>query len=284
MQENISIILPCYNEWGKIYKNISFLQDYIAKKLPSINASFLLVNDWSQDNTKCELFKLKNHFLNITVISYNTNRWKGYALRQGLLKAKWDIIAFYDSDLDIAPKYLINHISHLLENRTSSIVIWRKKMWKCHISMKRKLISNINIQVNSVLFGLPVRDTQTGLKVFRRELRDVFIKNVKTHWYAFDVDFLYHVVMNGYSITSLPVVVKINEKWSWVNTSSILIFLKDLISLFKKSHRWFLQRKSITLKSKIRISLLKFVIFPIENILDMIFLIKKLKSKNETKI
>ena len=66
-----------------------------------MNYEFILVNDGSTDNTKKEIEKLKQKYTFVKTVSYRTNMWKWFAINQWLQEADWEIIVFYDSDLDI---------------------------------------------------------------------------------------------------------------------------------------------------------------------------------------
>ncbi len=59
-----------------------------------------------------------------------------------------------------------------------------------------------------MLFGLPLPDTQTGLKVFRADvLRDVF-RRVLVKRFAFDIEVLGLAHRYGYKIVDAPVTLK----------------------------------------------------------------------------
>ena len=126
MKKKTSIILPCFNEWNNIYSNIEFLNLYLEKYLKNIKYEIILVNDWSEDNTKEEIQKLEIKYDFIKIVDYRINMWKWFAISKWLEISSWDIIAFYDSDLDIEPDSLIRHIKYLNKKNNYSMVIWSK--------------------------------------------------------------------------------------------------------------------------------------------------------------
>lgn len=276
MEKIISIILPCYNEWEKIYENMTFLYDFLKLNFIKENFEFVLINDWSSDNTGSEIKKLETIIPNSKIISYKKNVWKWYAIKKWLEISTWEIIACYDSDLDISPDFLVEHIEFLIKNPSESIVIWTKQWAKNNVPIKRKIISSVHRKVNSILFSLPINDTQTGLKVFRKNIKKIFLKKVKTSWYAFDVDFLYNVVKKWYKINSLPIKISINNLKSWVNFFTILTFLKEIIFLYRKI-QFKLKTKKLILWVRIKLFFIKCFIFPIEKIINLIFLMRKKK-------
>lgn len=254
---------------------MTFLYDFLKLNFNNnFIFEFILINDWSSDNTYNEISKVWNKITEAKIISYNENKWKWYAIKKWLKESSWEIIAFYDSDLDISPNFLVEHINFLLENKESYIVIWTKEWANNKVPLKRKIISNVHRKVNYILFSLPINDTQTWLKVFRKEIKEIFLKKVKTSGYAFDVDFLYNVVKKSYKIDSLPIEVNINHLNSWINFFTILKFLKDIIILYKKI-QFKLKTKKIIFSTKVKLFFIKCFIFPIEKIINFIFFLKK---------
>lgn len=85
----ISAIVPAYNE----EKNISNL---LKKLLRSKYVNQIIcVNDGSTDNTLKKIKQIRG----ITIINLEKNHGKGYAIAQGIKKAKGDIVVFIDADL-----------------------------------------------------------------------------------------------------------------------------------------------------------------------------------------
>jgi hypothetical protein len=210
--------------------------------------------------------------------------WKWFAISQWLQKTEGDIIAFYDSDLDIEPDSLINHIQYLESNQKYSIVVWSKIHGKSKIrySLKRNIISKFNIFLNKILFWLPIKDTQTWLKVFKKELKDTFLQNIKIFWYAFDIEFLYHIHKKGHKIKELPVRVNLSSS-SWVNFLGIINYLREIV-IFHKKVSFVVSRKKITFTTKLKLIFIKSVVFPIENGVNFILFMTRKKRLNNASL
>lgn len=56
-----------------------------------------------------------------------------------------------------------------------------------------------------VLFRLKVKDTQTGLKIFRADALKAVIPLIKTKGYAYDIEILVALNTRGYRIMEMPV-------------------------------------------------------------------------------
>jgi hypothetical protein len=79
---------------------------------------------------------------------------------------------------------------------------------------------------------MPIRDTQTGLKLFKREvLRAVFPK-VLVKRYAFDLELLAIANHFGFSIAEAPVIVNYRGKFGHIKISAIFNIFWDTMAVF----------------------------------------------------
>ena len=75
-RERICVIVPTYNNSGTIADVLS--------RIYKITQNIIVVNDGSNDNTK---YILQNIGFSLTIVEYEQNRGKGYALKCGFRKA-----------------------------------------------------------------------------------------------------------------------------------------------------------------------------------------------------
>ncbi|MFW9601936.1 MAG: glycosyltransferase family 2 protein [Prevotella sp.] len=75
-REKICVIVPTYNNSGTIADVLS--------RIYKITQNIIVVNDGSNDNTK---YILQNIGFSLTIVEYEQNRGKGYALKCGFRKA-----------------------------------------------------------------------------------------------------------------------------------------------------------------------------------------------------
>jgi len=87
-----------------------------------------------------------------------------------------------------------------------------------------------------MLFGLPLRDTQTGLKLFRREvLRRVFRKMLVKR-YAFDLEILALAHHFQYRIAQAPVTLRPQRRRDRIWLVDIYHTLWDTLAIFYRMH------------------------------------------------
>lgn len=233
----VSIIVPAYKQSRTIKRDISS----IATAMDGTRWDFeiIVVVDGSPDKTLENAQKISHK--KVKVHGYNTNRGKGYAVRYGMARAKGDLIAFIDSGMDINP----NSISMVLEHMEwygSDIIVASKRHTasKVNYSFLRKIYSWGYYMVVKTLFGLKVRDTQTGLKVFRREVLETVLPRLLVKAFAFDIELLAVSHHLGYKkIHEAPVELELNftetsfKKWLPIFLEpNIRRMLRDTMAVF----------------------------------------------------
>jgi glycosyltransferase involved in cell wall biosynthesis len=105
MNNGFSVIMPTYNQASFIRRAIISLQNQTYK-----NWELIIINDGCTDNTEEYLSCLLDD-PKITYIKNDKNQGLGYALNQGLDRAKYDYIAYLPSD----DFYYKNHLESLKE-------------------------------------------------------------------------------------------------------------------------------------------------------------------------
>ncbi|MEA2020672.1 MAG: glycosyltransferase family 2 protein [Patescibacteria group bacterium] len=105
--QKVSCIIPVYNEEKTVAKVVD-----LALKTPQIG-ELIVVNDGSTDNSIQNLTQFKDQ---IKIINLEKNHGKGYAIAQGIRKAKLPYILLLDADLiNLKPFHISSIINPVLE-------------------------------------------------------------------------------------------------------------------------------------------------------------------------
>lgn len=200
----LSVIMPAYNEEQCIYENLLSVCEYVSTFHP--NYEILLVNDGSTDCTFEEAMRARKENFHIKIVTYRINRGKGGAIKEGIEKASGEYIAFLDADLDLSPVHLHQFLEALLDE-DADIVIGSKLHKDSHLNYpwKRKVMSYGYFVILRILFRLKLKDTQTGVKLFRAEAIKPIARELKTSGYAFDIEILARANDIGCRILEMPV-------------------------------------------------------------------------------
>ena len=88
MEEKIylSVIIPAYNEKARIKNTLLEIDKFLTT--PDYNYEIIVVDDGSRDGMVKLVKILQESIKNLKIISNQKNYGKGYAVRQGLLKAR----------------------------------------------------------------------------------------------------------------------------------------------------------------------------------------------------
>jgi glycosyltransferase involved in cell wall biosynthesis len=198
----VSVILSVYNQQADIRRTFDAISKY---SVTHPNFSFIFVNDGSVDHTKhilaAGIRTIKSP--QIHLISYSPRAGKGYAIRQGVDYADSDVICYLDSDL----AYSLDHLDLMVEKlRDYDIVVGSRRLIANPKAAKlnRGMAENMIDFLSCKILNLRLKDTQIGLKGFRREVaKDLFSRQKLTE-FSFDLELIYLAKKRGYSIGEIP--------------------------------------------------------------------------------
>ena len=233
MNQSISVIMPAYNEGQHIFENIRMTHEVMRET--GMTTEIVVVDDGSIDNTLNEIERATHTFDNVAVVHNPYNMGKGMALRAGFDYSSGEIVVFLDADLDLHPSQIKALIS-VLKMGSYDVVVTSKHHPDSQLDYprSRKFASWLYYMAIKILFSLPVRDTQTGLKVFRRKVLQNVFHRLLVKKFAYDVELLATAVRLGYTIYEIPVVLNFKRelKWGRISTEDILNIIVDTLAIF----------------------------------------------------
>ena len=165
------------------------------------------------------------------------NSGKGNALREGLAAAKGKYLGFIDADGDIPPTHVSEFLS-VIRSRQPDIIVGSKRHPDSQVVYPplRRFYSWGYQQLIRVLFRLSVRDTQTGLKLIRRQVLAEVLPRMVEKRFAFDLELLVVARHLGYrEVTEAPIT--IGERFgSTISFRSVRNMLVDTLAIFYRLH------------------------------------------------
>lgn len=183
----LSVVIPAYKQEKTIARDLKRIKDVLDKI--RYDYEIVVVVDGRTDNTFESAKKIKSK--KIKVVGYGKNKGKGHAVRYGMARTKGDIIAFIDAGMDLDP----NGLSMLLEHfewYDADIIVGSKRhpVSQVDYPWQRRVLSFGYQVLVRILFGLNVRDTQVGMKFFRRKVLEDVLPRLLVKTYAFDIEML----------------------------------------------------------------------------------------------
>ncbi len=210
-KECLTVIMPAYNEGMHIHDNLLKASEIISGFVR--NYRIIAVDDGSSDNTLSEIISASEADSKISYISYKPNQGKGKAITNGVLYANSDYVAFLDSDLELNPAMLKGFLKTMKE-KNADIVIGSKlhKDSKLEYPLSRRIMSIGYYVVLKIMFRLDIKDTQTGIKLFRTRVIKTLTENMITDGYAYDIEILAKANKAGCRILEMPIELKFKRE------------------------------------------------------------------------
>ena len=200
-----SIVIPAYNEGARLAPTLEKVLSYVHQQ--GWDAEVIVVNDGSSDNTAeiVRSFAQKQPMLRL--VENPGNRGKGYAVRNGILNARGEIVLFSDADLS-SP---IEEMPKLLEALKAGADIaigsrWlRAELQTSRQSLHRQIFGRIFNGLNRIILGLRFKDTQCGFKAFTRRAAQTILPLQRIERWGFDPEILFLARKFGFRVAEVPV-------------------------------------------------------------------------------
>jgi dolichyl-phosphate beta-glucosyltransferase len=196
----VTIVLPCYQEAERLPAALDrYLAHFSAGRL---GVEVLVVDDGSTDHTLAAAEAIAARDRRVRVLRCPTHRGKGFAVRTGMLAGRGDRLVFTDADGSYDPDQ-VERVLHALDG--APVAIGRRGELETSGPVLRRLASRVFNQAMRRLLGLPFRDTQCGLKGFRREAATELFGRTRVDGFAFDAEVLFLARRLGLTVAEVPV-------------------------------------------------------------------------------
>ncbi|HYN68927.1 MAG TPA: glycosyltransferase [Candidatus Eisenbacteria bacterium] len=205
---SLTLVLPAYNEAGRIGPALDELVAYLRSAPPGLPATtVLVVDDGSGDDTS-NLVRARpeavDGLINVMTVPH---AGKGAAVRAGMLAAEGDVVVFADADMATPP----DQLPRLLAALARADLALGSRIQPDGTDMRasqpryRRMLGGLFHRLASLWVVGPVEDTQCGFKGFTREAaQDLFARQRVTS-IVFDVELIHLARRRGYRIAIVPV-------------------------------------------------------------------------------
>lgn len=201
----LSLILPAYNEVGRIRHTIEQTRAYLEQR--HIAHEIIVAAD-GDDGTREAVADMARSDPRLSVLGSVKRGGKGRGIRLGVQRAAGHIIGFADADFKTPIEEIDKLLPWLCEGY--DIVIGSRAMAESRIEEPQPIYRQLGSQAFAVvlhlLLGLwHINDTQCGFKFFRAPVaRDLF-RRQRIDGYMFDVEILHLAEQSGYHIKEVGV-------------------------------------------------------------------------------
>jgi dolichyl-phosphate beta-glucosyltransferase len=201
----LSLIIPAFNEEGRITKSLDRILRYLQSQ--PYSSEIIIVDDGSHDRTSDLVQERFEKHPEVRIHQQPRNLGKGAAVKQGMLLGNGEYLFFSDADLSVPIETLPDFLTQL-ENHFDVAIGTRRKAGaaiEVHQPFYRELLGRTYTTLSNRLLGLQVSDFTCGFKGFRREAaRYLFSRQQLKNW-SFDAEILYLAQLKGYRVLEAPV-------------------------------------------------------------------------------
>jgi dolichyl-phosphate beta-glucosyltransferase len=201
----LSLIVPAYNEVQSIRATLADFQSYLER---AGHGYEIIVAADGDDGTRELVAELAAHDRRLSVLGSAERGGKGRGIREGIARARGQIIGFADADnktplseMDKVMPWFVRGFDLVIGSRTMA-----DSCIEVPQPLHRRLGSRAFALAMHMVIGMwNIRDTQCGFKFFRRHAaRDLFQRQ-RIDGYMFDVEILYLARRAGYRIKEVGV-------------------------------------------------------------------------------
>ena len=217
---SVAVLLPAYNEEVAIASMILLSSNYADE--------VIVIDDGSSDSTK-EISELAG----ATVLSHNTNRGKGVALKTGFEYAKnYDIIVTIDADGQHNPNEIPLLLKPILDDEADLVNGSRYLHGQDTSTPKyRRIGQTVLDTATNIASGVKITDSQSGFRAFSSKCYEHF--NFDPEGFGIESDMLIEASNNNLRIMEVDITVRYDVNTTTANPIiqgfSVLIRVLELM-------------------------------------------------------
>ena len=231
MIKSLSIVIPFFNEAKRVNVSLKKIKKFVDRsKFKRIEVNF--INDGSIDESPqiIKKFIKKENRKNIKykIFELGANEGKGAALKKGVLKSNCAWILTSDIDLSVDLNQVIIWERKKLIISKHKIFFGSRELKNSVVKSKfyRKFLGYFFRLFTLLFFGIDLKDSQCGFKLYEKSVAKYIFKNLKTKGFEHDIEIVTLAKNKNFKIIELPV------HWRHVSGSKLNVFFDPIKMLF----------------------------------------------------
>ena len=228
VRDKLNIIIPLYNPHAGWENHFIDSISELKKELKETELTVILVNDGSTIQIN-NIEGIVNRLKDLKYYSYPVNKGKGYAIRYGINISDADFYIYTDIDFPFGYQIISQTYQILKSSKTNIVIGTREISYFRMLPLKRRIYSVLLKELNYLITGFKIKDTQAGLKGLDNKARKV-LAGTKINTFLFELEFLKNSLKQG--LTYKFINVRCRPRIKFTNFR-FRILLKETISLLK---------------------------------------------------
>ena len=198
MTDALSLFFPMYNEEGNIDQAVASALAALAAV--SDRYEVIVVDDGSRDRTGSIADRLVSANPLVRVVHHSFNRGYGAALRSGLQAATHSLVILADGD----NQFDLGELPILVRALEGFDVVSGYRITRRDPAIRR-LYAFLYNRLARLLFDIPVRDVNCGFKIYRRDLLERLLPQLRSTGALINVEMLARARKLGARVTDVGV-------------------------------------------------------------------------------
>jgi len=199
---DLSLVIACYNEEPLLEASVQDTFEVLDGMRASSEVIF--VDDRSRDRTREIIARIiaANPGRALRVIHHERNLGRGATVADGIRAATGTYVGFIDIDLEVHARYIPSCVAALQKGGDVATALRVYKFnWR---SLDRYVLSTGYRWLMKRATGVPLQDTETGFKFFRRDrILPVLDQTMDAGWF-WDTEIMVRAHYAGLRIVEIP--------------------------------------------------------------------------------
>jgi dolichyl-phosphate beta-glucosyltransferase len=205
---DLALVLPAFNEQDRLPNTLEQLRRFAGES--GLAVQIIVADDGSSDSTQ-EIVRRwmdrpseESWSIDLVEIAH---RGKGAAVRAGLPELDAPVVGYADVDLSAGPDAILKLYRTVKDGADVAIasrslpgsVLEIRQPWY------RERAGRVFNLILRKLARIPYRDTQCGLKLFKREVANQIQRHQRLDGFAFDAELVVLAMRLGFSVEEVPI-------------------------------------------------------------------------------
>ena len=204
--KSVSFVFPMFNEADNIGESIARATELAAQI--SGDYEIIVADDASTDGSGDLVDRIAAKDPHVRSVRLKANSKFGGALERGLMAASKDVVIYTDSDFPAKKE----DIKKALELLDGADIVTAYSLVVKDASLKRIIMSRVYNFLIRLLFGLRLRDINSGLKIYKREAIEGL--DLRSRSPFIDVEIFVEALKRGFKVAQYGLIFELRTKGS----------------------------------------------------------------------
>ncbi len=199
---DLSLVIACYNEERLLEESMA--QIFRVLDHSTFSYEVIFVDDGSQDRTRELIDQTISAYPDkrITRIFHARNQGRGGAVADGFRAACGEVAGYIDIDLEVHARYIPACVLAIMDGADVATAERVDRFyWR---GIVRWLMSHGYVWLEHTLLGIPIQDSESGFKFFRRAQLLPLLDEIRDTGWFWDTEVMARSYLRGYRIVEIP--------------------------------------------------------------------------------